>query len=457
MGRRYNGRVEANPIDDVAAGLAVPDRALQRSLEFAVGIAAAGAKLRPALAFPAELKRFLRFHKLPHASLREVRAAVEAAPEYRARLASVATDELVDEVGLLWLRAAPGWEEAAHRALAASDASDDHTDLRREQRRREAAEAVAAKARLELVSALAEAERERQLRREADGAKVAAADAQRSLATQLSEAQAGLARWQKRAQQLDAELVAVRADVDAALARASDAEAARNAALAARSSTALSAASFGTGVPVVDPALMELARSAVHQANDVAEVVAKLAAQLSSAAVSLRPGDPDRPGRTDRGDRRAGRDRSRRSPVALPGGLYGDSGAVAEHLLRTAGMEVLVDGYNVAKLGWPALTLAQQRDALIDAAEATAKRWGIGMHLVFDGADVGVAAPRRLVRITFSDAGVIADDVIRHEVGLLAHDIPVLVVTNDQAVLHDVRSMGANTLSSEQFLLVARR
>jgi predicted RNA-binding protein with PIN domain len=61
------------------------------------------------------------------------------------------------------------------------------------------------------------------------------------------------------------------------------------------------------------------------------------------------------------------------------------------------------------------------------------------------------------VRVTFSDAGVIADDVIRHEVALLNHDVPVLVVTNDQAVLADVRSLGANTLSSEQFLLVARR
>ena len=456
--------METNPTDDAAAGLAVPDRALQRALEFAVGIAAAGAKLRPALPFPPELKRFLRFHKLPHASLREVRAAVEAAPEYRARLASVATSELVDDVGLLWLRAEPGWEQAVHRTLASSDSSDDHADLRREQRRREAAEGVAAKARLEFVGATAEAERERQLRRDADAATAAAADAQRSLATQLSEAQAGLVRWQKRAQQLEAELVAARADVDAALARASDAEAARNAALASRSSTGASPASSTVGVPVVDPAFMELARSAVRQANDVAEVVAKLAAQLSSAAFSMRAGEANVPRRTDRsgrGDRGAGRqpprNRPKRTPVALPGGLYGDSGAVAEHLLRSSGMEVLVDGYNVAKLGWPALTLAQQRDALIDAAEATAKRWGIGMHLVFDGADVGVAAPRRLVRITFSDAGVIADDVIRHEVSLLAHDIPVLVVTNDQAVLHDVRSMGANTLSSEQFLLVARR
>ena len=38
----------------------VPDHALRSALEFAVGIAAAGVKLRPPLAFPVELKRFLR-------------------------------------------------------------------------------------------------------------------------------------------------------------------------------------------------------------------------------------------------------------------------------------------------------------------------------------------------------------------------------------------------------------
>ena len=414
-----------------------------------MGIAAAGAKLRPALPFPAELKRFLRFHKLPHASLREVRSAVESSPDYRAKLASVATGELVDEVGLLWLRGEPGWETAAHEALSAASESTDGSDLRREVRRREAAEALAAKSRLELVAAAGETERERIARQAADAAAAESTVRQQSLTARLKESEAGVRRWQKRAQQLEAELAEARADSIAALSRAADAEASRNAALASRSAVATGAT---VGVPVVDPAMMQLARSAVTQANDVADVVAKLVAQLSNAAVATRVNEvPPPSGRSDRGNR------PRRTPVGVPGGLYGNSGAAAEHLLRTTAMEVLIDGYNVAKLGWPALTLAQQRDALIDAAEALAKRWGIGLHLVFDGADVGVAAPRRLVRVTFSDAGVIADDVIRHEVATLSHDVPVLVVTNDQAVLADVRSLGANTLSSEQFLLVARR
>ncbi|HAP75295.1 MAG TPA: hypothetical protein DCR14_04365, partial [Acidimicrobiaceae bacterium] len=62
----------------------------------------------------------------------------------------------------------------------------------------------------------------------------------------------------------------------------------------------------------------------------------------------------------------------RRSPLAIPGGLYGNSEAAAEHLLRAEGVTVLVDGYNVAKLGWPALSLLQQREAAIGAAETIA-------------------------------------------------------------------------------------
>ena len=71
----------------------VPDQALRSALEFAVGIAAAGVKLRPPLSIPVELRRFLRFHKLPPAALSQVRAAVEGDADFRNRLASVATDE----------------------------------------------------------------------------------------------------------------------------------------------------------------------------------------------------------------------------------------------------------------------------------------------------------------------------------------------------------------------------
>jgi predicted RNA-binding protein with PIN domain len=63
---------------------------------------------------------------------------------------------------------------------------------------------------------------------------------------------------------------------------------------------------------------------------------------------------------------------------------------------------------------------------------------------------------RRLVRVVYSPEGVLADDVLRAEVAALDPARAVVVVTNDQAVLHDVKAAGANTISSDTFLAVAR-
>jgi hypothetical protein len=155
---------------------------------------------------------------------------------------------------------------------------------------------------------------------------------------------------------------------------------------------------------------------------------------------------------------RRGRAATQRRPIALPGGVYGSSGEAAEFLVRHAGVVVLVDGYNVAKLGWPALDLAEQREQGIRACENISRRYGTEVVVVFDGASITGAsvAQRRLVRVRFSPEGVTADDVIRDEVAALAAAVPVVVATNDQEVLTDVRSMGANALTSEQLLALGR-
>ena len=69
----------------------------------------------------------------------------------------------------------------------------------------------------------------------------------------------------------------------------------------------------------------------------------------------------------------------------------------------------------------------------------------------------GAAADRRrVVRVMFSPAGVIADDVIRDEVQRLPATRSVVVVTNDQEIVRDVRAMGANTMASEQLVDLLR-
>ena len=58
--------------------------------------------------------------------------------------------------------------------------------------------------------------------------------------------------------------------------------------------------------------------------------------------------------------------------------------------------------------------------------------------------------------MVFSPEDVIADDVIRDEVRRLPATRSVVVVTNDQQIVRDVRAMGANTVASDQFLSLLR-
>jgi predicted RNA-binding protein with PIN domain len=118
----------------------------------------------------------------------------------------------------------------------------------------------------------------------------------------------------------------------------------------------------------------------------------------------------------------------------------------------------VVDGYNVAKLGWPSCSLAEQRDALLDALESLVRRVGTRVLVVFDGARVvAPATGRKLLRVVFTAEGTLADDEIRRVVAELPTDQPVVVVTNDKAILADVRGDGANTVSSDHLLAVLRR
>jgi predicted RNA-binding protein with PIN domain len=88
-----------------------------------------------------------------------------------------------------------------------------------------------------------------------------------------------------------------------------------------------------------------------------------------------------------------------------------------------------------------------------------AKRWNMAMTIVFDGASIeGAHTPtRRRVRIVYSPAGVTADDVLRAEVAAVDVAKPVVVVTNDRAIINDVTAVGANTVSSDDFLTLLRR
>jgi predicted RNA-binding protein with PIN domain len=193
--------------------------------------------------------------------------------------------------------------------------------------------------------------------------------------------------------------------------------------------------------PTIEPTIEKVKLAELDAAARAARAVAD---RIDALVSSLRPAEDMVAPSVSGGRRRA---------LPLPGGVIATSGAAAEFLLRSDAA-VLVDGYNVAKLGWPADTLDEQRRRLLDGLENVARRYGTDISVVFDGAEVvgAHAARRRMVRVSYSPAGVTADDVIRDEVRRLPHARSVVVVTNDAAIITDVRALGANVVPSNALL-----
>ena len=439
----------------------MPDRLISLALEFAVGIAAAGSKLRVPLAFPPALKPLLKFQKLPAAALTKVRAAVEGDDEFRRKLARAATaaPELLDDASRLWLTRPEGWAASLAGLVVEADPGDLAAALRRSERRREAAESAAHRALAEAVSLRAELDRRtdasvtsaREIERLREDAVIARTEVERHQAAMRKvndQLQAAQGRYE--------ELLVAR---DGATARAVAAERLRDVVLAERAAAGPADAAAVASERAVLAGAAAVAAELEAQSQQARQLVGdldRLARRLHHLEPSVRsPNVPERPVSRKA---QAGRT-SRRKPIGVPGGLYGSSLAAAEHVVRHRGAVVFVDGYNVAKLRFPLLDLEPQRTKCIDLCEDVARRWGTNIVVVFDGSNVvGIAAAvRRLVRVTFSPEGVIADDVIRREVAALADDVPVVVVTNDQAIVNDVKAMGANPVSSDRWIELATR
>ena len=138
-------------------------------------------------------------------------------------------------------------------------------------------------------------------------------------------------------------------------------------------------------------------------------------------------------------------------PVALPAGIFDDSVEAAERLVRVPGVAVLVDGYDVGKLGWPDHSIAEQRRRLVDALSEMSARTGAEVAVVFDGADT-VRAPRVRRRDggygCASPPGVEADDVVIARAAEGCAFRPVVVASSDNRVRAGSAGAGANVISS---------
>ena len=395
---------------------------LRSALEFAVHMASEGQKRKPTFPYPRQLKPFFNEQRLPNAALGRLRRVIDDDPVFRTRLAAGAVPELVDEIGRLWLEHGEGWADAASELAAQIDAAAESDDaqaqLRRADKRRNAAEQVAARTRVELL--------------------------QRNEVIELQETEVDELKAEvTKARQLLAEMKAELSDARLEIRHARDREAA---AVVKAQTAADDRRSFQDQlVAAQEPPPIQ-----VPDHNDdiaaAADTARRLAEQLETLLVS--PSEND-------AEAALPKRRSARTPLSLPGGVIASSGEAAEFLARSDA-QLIIDGYNVAKLGWPNLPLVEQRNVLLDVVENLALRFGTNVTVIFDGASVvgAHASRRRLTRVVYSPSGIIADDVIRDEVRRIPANNAVVVVTNDAQIVRDVRRDGANVVPSNAFLSI---
>ena len=316
------------------------------------------------------------------------------------------------------------------------DARSLHDDLRAQSARVAAAEEGRRRAEADLVNARGDAARlEAELREERRGRR----DRESAAARQAEDAT-------KLAREADAALDKAKRDLELAETRARrEAERARDA----------------------ERRLRELKREAPPPPNDDWVVskapggpdlddLVRRARELADALAGALPGPP-RPAPPPPGSGPSAP--SRRTPVPCPPGLRADQPEGLDGMLRTRGVVLVVDGYNVSMAGWPGTPVDRQRDQLIGALERLHLRLRCDVVVVFDGADIVGVQPRRTrgVRVVFSPAGEPADPVIIREVAALPLRVPVVVASSDGWVRDHAVREGATPVASTTLLEVLRR
>ncbi|HCB04858.1 MAG TPA: RNA-binding protein [Nocardioides bacterium] len=311
--------------------------------------------------------------------------------------------EATDVAALAWLERSEGWEDAVRRAGERTQRQPGPDQQEREQRLRERAEEAertlrdqrrvhkealdALKAEVAtLRRTLGETRaKERAAREEADSGRIRAEEAEGRLERELRQARSQVARLTEEAAQ---ERRAARSDRD------------------------------------------EITLRARMLLDTLGEAVIGLRRELALPAASGTPGERVEEAHADEA-----------RPTSGPP-LVEDPARLAQYLALPR-PRLIVDGYNVTKTAWPTQSLEAQRGRLLTLLGALTARTGAETTVVFDGSDARapVAAPRG-VKVIFSRADVIADDVIRDLVAAEPVGRVLVVVTDDRELGADVRRAG---------------
>jgi predicted RNA-binding protein with PIN domain len=444
--------------------VSAPTTLLKPALEAVMKVAREGEAAEPTQPAPAQLKRYLRFARLPAPALDIARRVVEEDDEFRERVASHLTEDAVGEAGWLWLTRPDGWEarldELRKQQQVQEHAVHEERVERESQRRLAGAEDRARRAEValagrtqEVAQAIEELAHERARRDHAESEFA-------RIVTTIDELTQQRNAAVRRLKEVEAELAQRSADLRHARheLRMRDAEVVGPAATPALSPQVAPAP---VDAAAADPRLSKLVADAAHAAEllstalaAASEVLAPSPSPSTAPAPVVASAPP--PVRTSL----AAPPSPPRVPLRLPPGVTDDGVEAVDHLVRAPGALLLVDGYNISHAAWYQDPIARQRTRLVDALAELHARTGVEVEVVFDGADVdriGERPVRPAVRVRFSASGIEADDVLLELVDAAPPRRPVIVASSDHRVRDGSRRRGANVIGARQLLGALRR
>jgi len=193
----------------------------------------------------------------------------------------------------------------------------------------------------------------------------------------------------------------------------------------------------------------------VRALGEAARDAARLAGRLE--ALATRPSRAPAP--SDDGPTPPPSQSGPRARVPCPPGMRADTADALDAMLRTRGVQLVVDGYNVSMSGWRDDEPSDQRTRLLALLERLHLRLRTDVTVVFDGADVERAPGARHsgIRVIFTSAGEEADPVVIREVERLPLSTPAIVASSDRWVREHAEAAGATVVPATALLDVLRR
>ncbi|MDH3678448.1 MAG: hypothetical protein OEV40_00735 [Acidimicrobiia bacterium] len=143
-----------------------------------------------------------------------------------------------------------------------------------------------------------------------------------------------------------------------------------------------------------------------------------------------------------------------RRQIDVPAEVADDEIEMARHVVSSPDVVLLVDGDSVAKMGWPSLPVAQQRDALVSYLADLAATSGAAPDVVFDGriGEEESLPASRAVRIRLSTPPTEPAAALDELVDAYPEQWPIAIVTDDAELGRSAVERGAVVLNNGQLL-----